>query len=158
MPKPWSSSWITCWPLDQRVPQVSGSSILSHDPHVMGYHFYADLPEAWHKHSHEAKMILSCLNDFVKETHLCRYSVVIVHNISMLRSQALLTCPGHISTICEAYRQLGPGTTLHRTWAAAWMVDQPKKNGSKKQYLFERRKSQSNSWHTQADNWFPKAR
>ena len=49
-----------------------------------------------------------------EETHLCRYSVVIVHNISMLRSQALLTCPGHISTICEAYRQLGPGTSLHR--------------------------------------------
>lgn len=48
------------------------------------------------------------------ETHLCRYSVVIVHNISMLRSSALLTCPGHLSTICEAYRQLGPGATLHR--------------------------------------------
>lgn len=49
-----------------------------------------------------------------EETHLCRYSVVIVHNISMLRSQALLTCPGHISTICKAYRELGPGATLHR--------------------------------------------
>lgn len=32
----------------------------------------------------------------------------------MLRSQALLTCPGHISTICKAYRELGPGATLHR--------------------------------------------
>ncbi|CAJ1411290.1 unnamed protein product, partial [Effrenium voratum] len=51
--------------------------------------------------------------DHLLETHLCRYSVVIVHNISMLRSAALLS-PGHISTICEAYAQLGPGATLHR--------------------------------------------
>ena len=58
-----------------------------------------------------------------EETHLCRYSVVIVHNISMLRSQALLTCPGHISTICEAYRQLGPGTSLHRALDGAADVD-----------------------------------
>lgn len=57
---------------------------------------------------------LKFIVDHLLETHLCRYSVVIVHNISMLRSQALLTCPGHISTICEAYRQLGPGTSLHR--------------------------------------------
>eukprot|EP00438_Fugacium_kawagutii_P019115 Skav204378 [mRNA] locus=scaffold4897:103189:107620:- [translate_table: standard] len=57
---------------------------------------------------------LKFIVDHLLETHLCRYSVVIVHNISMLRSQALLTCPGHISTICEAYRQLGPGSTLHR--------------------------------------------
>lgn len=63
----------------------------------------------------DVKTVKTCQDmSRAEETHLCRYSVVIVHNISMLRSQALLTCPGHISTICEAYRQLGPGTSLQR--------------------------------------------
>eukprot|EP00931_Biecheleriopsis_adriatica_P096456 TRINITY_DN7010_c0_g1_i1.p1 TRINITY_DN7010_c0_g1~~TRINITY_DN7010_c0_g1_i1.p1 ORF type:complete len:5389 (-),score=1202.56 TRINITY_DN7010_c0_g1_i1:94-16260(-) len=52
--------------------------------------------------------------DWLLNTNLCRYSVVIVHNISMLRSHKLMPVPGYLSTICEAYRQLLPGTTLHR--------------------------------------------
>ena len=71
----------------------------------------------WGKHVYRLRKQEQCnFNCFwmTEETHLCRYSVVIVHNISMLRSQALLTCPGHISTICKAYRELGPGATLHR--------------------------------------------
>ncbi|CAE7942874.1 unnamed protein product, partial [Symbiodinium necroappetens] len=57
---------------------------------------------------------LKFIVDHLLETHLCRYSVVIVHNISMLRSGALISKEGHLSTICEAYRQLKPGATLHR--------------------------------------------
>eukprot|EP00930_Biecheleria_cincta_P042926 TRINITY_DN29538_c0_g1_i1.p1 TRINITY_DN29538_c0_g1~~TRINITY_DN29538_c0_g1_i1.p1 ORF type:complete len:5332 (-),score=1004.55 TRINITY_DN29538_c0_g1_i1:66-16061(-) len=51
---------------------------------------------------------------FLLSTNLCRYSAIIVHNMSMLRSSAILSKGDHLVTICECYRLLSPGATLHR--------------------------------------------
>ncbi|CAE8638442.1 unnamed protein product, partial [Polarella glacialis] len=52
--------------------------------------------------------------DWLLSDNLCRYSAIVVHNISMMRSKPLLTHAEHLTTVCEVYRRLAPGSHLHR--------------------------------------------
>lgn len=54
---------------------------------------------------------LQFIADKLLDPILGRYSIVILHNISVLRHLPLLRAGGHLATACEAYKRLSPGGT-----------------------------------------------